>query len=193
MSMKVADFVTCLLDASGGSIQGKTLIQKRAFFICQDPGIHVSIEFIAHYYGPFSPALDMALGRLKSLGFVDERATGFGVAGSLGFEMKRYDYRLTDDGKEIAESIKRRKPEMYQRIQEGLDRIKNAGDPDYVELSIAAKALFILKSKGKAMTHDEVLRAAQSFDWKISGASLERAVSFLQTLGFVETTRRQAN
>ncbi len=185
--MRCTDFLICLLDASAGNIQGRTLLQKRAFFVCQDPNIDVDLDFIPHYYGPFSPTLDVALGELKSLGFVDETTTGFGLVGTSGFEVRRHDYHLTDDGKQIARLLKESEARAYQKIAEGLQRIKEAGDPNYLELSVAAKAFFILKRKNRPLTHDEVLRAARDFNWNISEQSLGRAVSFLEKLGLVQT------
>lgn len=185
--MRSTDFLICLLDASAGSIQGRTLLQKRAFFVCQDPNIDVALDFIPHYYGPFSPTLDVALGELKSLGFVGERTTGFGLVGPSGFEVRRHDYYLTDDGRQIAKLLKQSEAEAHERITAGLERIKEAGDPNYFELSIAAKAFFILKRKNRPLTHGEVLRAAGDFNWNISEHSLGRAVSFLEKLGLVQT------
>ena len=185
--MRPTDFLICLLDASAGSIQGRTLLQKRAFFVCQDPKIEVALDFIPHYYGPFSPTLDVALGELKSLGFVDEATTGFGLVGTSGFEIRRHDYHLTDDGKQIAGLLKQSDVEAYERITAGFQRIKEAGDPNYMELSVAAKAFFILKRKNRPLTHEEVLRAASDFNWNISEQSLGRAVSFLEKLGLVQT------
>ncbi len=185
--MKPNDFLIALLDASGGSIRGRTLLQKRAFFVSILCGKEKELGFTAHYYGPFSPSIDVTLAQLKSLGFVDEVAVGFGAVNSEGFEVKRYDYRLTEDGKKIAASLKKKYPQEYEQIVENLRKLERAGNPNYLELSFAAKAFFVLRSKKRPMTRRELNRNAERFDWKIPEQSLQKAVSFLENIGLVAT------
>ena len=180
--MKTPHFVLCLIDACGGSVQGRTLLQKRAFFVGELSSLE--LDFNAHYYGPFSAQIDSAVSQLKSLGFLDEAPIGFGVARG-GFEMKRYDYRITEDGREVVEMLKEQSSDDYKRISQTLEMIRAAGDPDYVELSIAAKAYFILKEGSRPMSRDELLREAERFDWSIAAGSLDRAVDFLERLKMV--------
>ncbi len=182
--MKTSDFVLYLVHAWGESIQGRTLLQKRAFFVCEL--CHIDLGFDAHYYGPYSADLDNGVSELKSLGFIDEANIGFGVARG-GFEMKRYDYRLTDDGREVVEFLRQSHHADYERISTGVRRVVDAGDPNYVELSIAAKAYFILTKRRKPMSRSELVREAQKFDWIIDSASLDRAVTFLEQLGLTKS------
>jgi len=181
--MRAPDFVLCLLDASGGSIQGRTLLQKRAYFVSVLMGQDEPLGFTAHYYGPYSPMIDGAVTQLKSLGFVDEATIGFGSMGGEGFEVKRYDYRLTEDGRKITDVLKKSNQDDWQRICEILRVLERAGDPNYVELSFAAKTFFVLRAKKKAMKREELIREAKSFDWKIPSSSLERALSLLEQVG----------
>jgi uncharacterized protein YwgA len=185
--MKATDFLICLLKASGGRIQGRTLLQKRAFFVSILTKDDLGVQFSPHYYGPFSPSLDSALSQLKSLGFVEELTLGFGMVNEGGFEVKRYDYRLTDDGEKIAALIVKNRSEEYKKVANSLKLLQRAGDPGYFELSIAAKAYFVLHAKGTPMTRDEIVREAKSFDWKIQPESLEKAVSFLQKLQLAQS------
>jgi hypothetical protein len=122
---------------------------------------------------------------------VNEDNLGFGAAPS-GFEMRRYDYRLTDDGKRVAKSFER-DPE-FQSIKSACESIVAAGDPDYFTLSIAAKAFFILnKRAGKGMSRDEIIREAKKFDWDITADSLEKAVSFLEQISLVRRKNNDEN
>jgi DNA-binding PadR family transcriptional regulator len=105
-----------------------------------------------------------------------------------GFEVRRHDYALTDDGSQIVEAIKRNEPEAYQNIRDAVQRIRGAGDPDYLELSIAAKTYLILKRKGRPLTADEVRSAARELNWEITEQSIQKAVGLLEKLGFVQTT-----
>ncbi len=178
--MNPAQFLLSLIDASGGMVQGRTLLQKRAFFVTVLSGVDPGLGFDAHYYGPYSSVLDSAIAQLKNLDFVDEDDTPFGAV-SGGFEMRRYDYRLTPQGAQVVERL--RGSEEYGKIQESVRKIEGAGNPDYFELSIAAKAYFILRKQGKPMSKIEIRREAERFNWEIQPGSLERAVTFLQRLG----------
>ncbi len=57
-----------------------------------------------------------------TMGFIDEQNIGFGVARD-GFELKRYDYRITDDGKQILDTLKRTNANLSNGIQVALGRI----------------------------------------------------------------------
>ena len=178
--MKPTDFLLCLIDASGGSIQGRTLLQKRAFFVTELTGQDFGLKFDAHYYGPFSPTVEGTATQLKNLGFLQESSTGFGII-SDGFEVRRYNYTLTEDGKFMVERL-RHTPE-YKTISDATHRILAAGDPNYMELSIAAKAYFILKKKeGTVMSVADLIKEAEKYNWNISPQSLKRAVSFLSSI-----------
>lgn len=187
--MKPVDFLICLIGASGNVVYGRTMLQKLAFFVSLDPELRVDLGYTPYFYGPFSPVLHSALGDAQALGFVDEQTTGFGYPGAAGFEVRRHDYRLTEHGKKIAESIERNQPEAYQRIVAGVQRIREAGDPNYFELSLAAKTFFVISKKNRPLTHEEVLQTARDFNWSISPESLQRAVSFLEKLRLVQTVQ----
>jgi hypothetical protein len=182
--MTALDFVLSLIAGFGGQIQGRTLLQKRAYFVAQLSGVPVDLGYNAHYYGPYSAAVDNSVVRLKSLGFLVEENIGFGVA-SGGFEIKRYDYRVTEDGRKVLASLETK--EDYKRIERACIAILEAGDPNYFVLSIAAKADFILGKRGKAMTRTEIIREAEKFDWDIQEGSLRSAVDFLERLGVVQS------
>ena len=181
--MTALDFVLSLIASFGGQIRGRTLLQKRAYFVAQLSGLPIDLGYDAHYYGPYSAVVDNSIVRLKSLGFLAEENIGFGVA-SGGFEMKRYDYRVTDDGKSVLASLQAK--EDYKKIERACIAVLEAGDPNYFVLSIAAKADFILGKRGKAMTRKEIIREAERFDWDIQEGSLKGAVDFLERLGLVQ-------
>jgi len=178
--MKPTDFLMCLIDAWGGTIPGRTLLQKRAFFVTELIGEDFGLKFDAHYYGPFSSTVEGTATQLKNLGFLQESNTGFGIL-SDGFEVRRYDYTLTDDGKFLVGRL-RETPE-YKKISDATRRMLAAGDPNYMELSIAAKAYFILKKKeGKEMSAPELIKEAEKYSWNISPQSLKRAIGFLTSI-----------
>ncbi len=179
--MKPTDFLLCLVDASGGKVEGRTLLQKRAFFVTELIGSDFGLKFDAHYYGPYSATVEGTTTQLKNLGFLQESSTGFGIV-SDGFEVRRFNYSLTGDGEQLLEGL-RGTPE-YNSIKTATERVLAAGDPNYVELSIAAKAYFLLKKKeGGSMSVAELIKEARKYNWSISPESIHRAVSFLSAVG----------
>ncbi len=181
--MNQTDFILSIVKSFGGKIQGRTLLQKRAFFTATLSGIDPGLKFDAHFYGPYSATVDNTVARLTLLGFLEEENTGFGFAPS-GFEIRRYDYRLTEDGEKVCASFENF-PE-FRHVKAACERIIAAGDPDYFTLSIAAKAFFLLRKRsGQGMSRDELIREAKKFDWNINPNSLESAVRFLERLNLV--------
>ena len=182
--MKPTDFVLCLIDAAGGKVEGRTLLQKRAFFVTELIGNDFGLKFNAHYYGPYSATVEGTTTQLKNLGFLQEASTGFGTLRD-GFEVRRYDYSITDDGEELLKRL-RNTPE-YEAIKSATHRVLAAGDPNYVELSIAAKAYFLLKKKeGGSMTVAELIKQGEKYHWSISPESVQKAVHFLASVGLAE-------
>lgn len=178
--MKPTDFLLCLIDVFGQSIEGRTLLQKRAYFVAELTGEDFGLKFDAHYYGPFSPTVEGTATQLTNLGFLKESSTGFGIL-SDGFEVRRYDYTLTDDGQSIVKKL-RGTPD-YMKISDASRRIVNAGNPNYLELSIAAKAYFLLKKKeGNVMSEADFIREAEKYSWNISPESVKRAIDFLKAV-----------
>jgi hypothetical protein len=168
-----------MLHCFGETISGRTLLQKRAFFVALLSGVDPGLEFDAHYYGPYSSTVDNTVTQLKNMGFVKEEVNDFGVI-SGGFEMRRYDYRLTEQGEQIARSLEALP--AYQRVVDGVRAIREAGDPNYVELSIAAKAYFIISHQKRPMSVPEITKEAERYNWTIGEQPVLKAVNFLRSV-----------
>jgi len=181
--MNATDFVLSLVDAFGGHVEGRSLLQKRAYFVSLLAGIDSDIGCVSHYYGPYSPTVDNSVNRLKSLGFVNQSDIEAQVTSS-GFEVKHHDYRLTEEGAKAAAALKQ-SPE-YGGIAGACQAILKAGDPVSRTLSIAAKAHFVLKKGRLGMSADNIVREAQRFNSNIDKASLDNAVQFLGRLNLVQ-------
>ncbi|MCH7783631.1 hypothetical protein IID62_11260 [candidate division KSB1 bacterium] len=104
-----------------------------------------------------------------------------------GMEMKRCDYILSDDGKELANELITDNKRAFKKIKEFSDSIKENGDPDYKKLSLAAKALFVLRNEGKkGITTSEIAKKARSFNWKVEKEDIDNAADLLKKLKFVK-------
>ena len=175
--LPVRDYILLAYKAFGGGVRGKTMLQKRMYFL--SVMLNVDLGFGPHYYGPYSSAVTSGNIELKSLGFLQEYSAGWGVD-HRGFEMARHDYFLSDEGNKFATEKAEANAYLWGRVQEAAEVIKKAGDLNYMELSIAAKAYFALtKLKGSASL-DEIHALLPRLGWNVSKEELEKATSFLE-------------
>ncbi|HNQ24865.1 MAG TPA: hypothetical protein PKK06_17430 [Phycisphaerae bacterium] len=184
--MDTYDFVHLALLAMGSDIKGKTKLQKTVYFLGVLTGMIDELGYRPHFYGPYSDDVAGGIGRLRALRFVDQNVTGMGTVDQSGFEVYRYDYRLNDDGRKVAQQKAKRHREAWERIQQAAQMLKHGGDLDYMKLSVAAKAFFMLgEKKGRASIEDLTL-LAKRFGWSVTNDQIKEAAGYLERLGLVE-------
>ena len=183
MNTTTENLVLLILDHQKGRLSGKTLLQKRSYFVSEILGLQVG--FRPHFYGPYSEEIESAVSQCKSLGFVEEQTQGFGIVNN-GFEVRRYDYSLTDDGRQVVEFLKKQSPEESKRVSECLTSLAEAGDnSDYLTLSIAAKTFLILKQSNAPMKVEGIQKAAEKLKWELPPTAVQKAVDFLKNAHLV--------
>jgi uncharacterized protein YwgA len=184
--MDTRDVLLLAYDAFGGEVRGKTNLQKKLYFLSIMLGI--DLGYGPHYYGPYSSEVASVNTSLKMLGYLTESIASAGGYSSEGFEIARHDFELTKDGRAAVEVKKNKFPDLADRIGKAARKLNAAGELNYMELSIAAKAYFLLDQKaGTAKTTDLVHKARQ-FGWSVTEVDIERAVSFLERLGLAESS-----
>ena len=178
--MNVSDALLFAYDALGGAIRGKTTLQKKMYFL----GIMLNEDFGygPHYYGPYSASVAAANQELKSLGYLSETKASAGGVNALGFEVARRDFSLTADGRDVVEQKKTRMREDWERLKWAAQRLERAGTLNYMEISIAAKAYFLLEQQGKPARPGELANLANNFGWTITAGEVEKATDFLAGL-----------
>jgi len=181
--MRALEIFLLMLEAAGGKMAGKTLVQKRAYFLSEM--LKLGLHFKPHYYGPYSPELDDAIGKAKVLDFVQESAVTLGPDLRTGFEVRRYDYSLTRDGKVVVEALRDRYRYDWERLTATLAKIREADRDNYLALSLAAKVFYILSSTGKQLTASDIGTEAARVGWRVSAGEIERATDLLVSLGLV--------
>jgi uncharacterized protein YwgA len=187
--MKARHLILMLLKASGGKIGSKTKIQKQIYFLSLL--FKTNMGFRAHYYGPYSPDVEQGIDELIGAGFVNMDSTYFGFNTNKGFEIKRYDFSLTDSGNNLAKILTKENPEKYHQIRTFIDALKNTGNPDYMALSIAAKAYFILDQAGKPLTTEQLREKAQHLSWQVEKEDVDKAIDILGHLNFVQKINKK--
>jgi len=131
----------------------------------------------------YSSDVDRALDELSGAGFIRVAANSFGVDVNRGFEILRYDYSLTDSGKRLIDEIGEFQGKSEVRTLE--TDLKKLGDPDYLDLSIAAKVLFIKDGNQSTLTESEIKKIARDLGWNLNKADIDKAPQILNALGFV--------
>lgn len=188
--MSVYDFVHLGLYALGGEIKGRTKFQKTIYFLGILTDSLEELGYRPHFYGPFSAEVAGALDRLRALGFVDQSIVSRGSVDDSGFEVARHDFRLTEEGKKIAEAKAKQNPQVWNRLQGAVEILNRAKEQDYMRLSIAAKTYFMLgEKKGKASS-DDLASLASKFGWSVTREQVQDAGRFLESLGLITPTAR---
>jgi len=181
--VRATDVFLLMLEAAGGTIKGKTLVHKRGFFL--NKLVNLDLKYKPHYYGPYSPELEEAIGTCKALGLVEQRVVNYGPSVRGGFEVRRFDYSITENGKKVIDTLKKRMPQKSEEIIMWVQKIAGHDLDDYVTLSLAAKAMFVLEEKDKPMNFEDIVKEAKRYNWNINPDAVEKAAKFLEELGLV--------
>jgi uncharacterized protein len=187
--MKTTHLILLTLNYSDKNmIAGRTLFQKTLYFIAEKT--HLELDFVPHYYGPYSTTITEELGDLCAAGLLVEDIEAFSpLSFGVAFEPRKYTYRLTEKGREAAEFISKQEPEIAKSIQDTLEEMRTIGAiDDYKSLSVAAKMYHILKSK-KQMKPIEILNEARALQWTISTDEAKAAIDFLEKMKLVQVKK----
>ena len=177
-SVSTRDIVLLAYKAFDGVMPGRTLLQKRLYFL--SVLLQQDLGYDAHYYGPYSAEVANSNSELKSIEFLNENGTSWGMD-ERGFEKARYDYALSDLGKRVADRIALESPDIWNKIEKAADVLKHAGSNDYMALSMAAKAFYALEKRlGKHGSIDQISEMLPKFGWSVTEDQLSNAVEFLK-------------
>ena len=97
------DLLLLAYKAFGGKIQRRTFLKKKFYFLALMLGLLDKLAYSPHYFGPYSARVYEANNEQVSLNFIHQTKVSSGKVSSQGFEIARYDYEITEDGKIIAE------------------------------------------------------------------------------------------
>ncbi len=184
--MDARDFTLLSLEAFDGKVNGRTLFQKRLYFLAALARREIEFGFRAHYYGPYSSAVADALGELKALGFVEETRIPLQGEGTRGFERNRFEVKLTDAGQRLAEHRMKSLDEQDSLLFKGARQIKALSTAnDYAKASIAAKVHYITVQKGEAWDTRAAADEARKYKWSLDPGAAEEAAAFLEKLNLI--------
>jgi uncharacterized protein YwgA len=179
--MQIADFLLLAYNSLGGEVKGSTNLQKKIYFLALM--LNEDLGYDAHFYGPYSAQVASANRELKSLGFVQESVASARCVDQRGFEIARHDFTLTSDGKAVAEILIRRLRQSALEIQEAATKLQALAHLDYMQLSIAAKAYFLLGQHGGRARVSDLVEKAREFNWQVNEYDIQQAAKSLQDIG----------
>ncbi|MCP5051178.1 MAG: hypothetical protein GY940_28695 [bacterium] len=181
--MKIHEVILMLIDGLGedGKLSGRTKMQKMCYFYSilnnRDMG------YRPHFYGPYSPFVENSLDELEGIGLVERSVVRLGDNAD-GFEVNRYDYRITKYGEQVINAIANGKEK--EDLNRFVEKINKIGIPSTTNISIAAKAYYILARAEMPLTGDEIRKKAGAFNWNINQDSIQGAEGFLEDLGLIK-------
>jgi uncharacterized protein YwgA len=177
--MELIELVIALLSAGPDCIEGRTAVQKLAYFasikLKQEAG------YKADFYGPFSPLIAGDLQNLTELDFVVERGR------QTARNRIMYSYSLTEDGRELARKIAAENPKEFAVVKDIVTKCSTIVHCNYLVLSWAAKVHYVLRRAGRPMTHEEALEASRTFGWKLKPEQIDTGVELLKVLGLIKS------
>jgi uncharacterized protein YwgA len=185
--MDEASFLILTYSSFNNKIEGRTKLQKLIYFLSILMKKEKELEFDAHYYGPYSPVITNVNSKLKSLRYLSELQKDTSIINNKGFEIKRYDYKLTNDGMKMADSLKKQFPNEWNEISRNAENINKAGKLDYLELAVASKVFYILsqETEGTA-TKEKIRNIACKFGWEVTESEVDKASKFLANLELIK-------
>jgi len=170
------------LNANGGSIRGRTTLQKIVYFISVQVPDN-SIDYDPHFFGPYSVDVASGLANLHSLGFVYEIPIPAGR--HMGYEYGITKYGI-DDAKRLDDMYPK---ETHKKIADVIAACKKdleiASAP---RLLYASKVHYVLAnhaSRGlpKPQDDDEICSAARRFGWGLEPENVRHGFELLRGLG----------
>jgi uncharacterized protein YwgA len=123
-------------------VKGRTRFQKMIFLLKEKYDVPFTFKFKPYYYGPYSEEISDVLALLTALKFMEEKTE------YLGMGVTRYNYQLTDKGKNHVCIFRENAAEsdliVIGKLQEDIAKIN---EMQTIELISKAKAL--MASSGK--------------------------------------------
>lgn len=169
--MNTRDVVLLTIDALGGTVTGRTMLQKVIYFLGILTGTTKQLGYRPHYYGPYSSKVDEAVSGLMAIGLIDVHIQ----RSDCGFEKITYKFELTEDGKTI---VRRNQTQFGSTmvVYETIARIKGEAEGlNYVQLAAAAQLHYLTKR----------LKPLQALEWA-DDDDVAIAVQFLQRLNLMD-------
>ena len=176
--MSIMDALLATIGSEG--VKGRTLLQKKMYFLALL--VKEDYRFSPYYYGPYSSVVTDRLGALCEAALVSEEAEKYPDHFSSVGELRRYDYGLTNAGKQVADR-RSKTLEKYKRQLKKINAHPVAHEAKLI--STAAKVHFIV-SEHRRLTVREIRKKANVLGWNLQPEQIDKVVAFLEHLSLVK-------
>lgn len=183
--MKRTEFVLLLVHAADDQLEGRTALQKLAYFASHPNTVDVDLEYQPHYYGPFSQKLEYATASLVETEDLKEFIEVYPSWRQDAFDVRKYTYQLTDEGKKKAMILVEQFPAAWQAIAKSVGSMMHVFGNNATLLSIAAKVDYLLPLLEKPKTLRHIRSAAGELNWDISADQIVKVADGMVELGLV--------
>lgn len=160
----------------GEVVPGRTMLQKLVYLLARMRG--ESLPFRAHFYGPYSEEVQSAVEQLVRAGLAEQTVTVYEAWHPDQFDAYRYDYRITDAGREAAAKLP---DELLESAGDLVNRAKSEHAWNQGALAIAAKLAYLRDIDPESKGRDFEGLAAQ-FGWEISPNAASQGAALLSAL-----------
>jgi uncharacterized protein YwgA len=127
-------YILKLIGSSGDKVNGRKKLQK-LFYIMKNLGFPVSLNFIYHRYGPYSPELSATISELNSLGLLKE-----------DYKSQIYEYKITRTGKNFLKLLEKNKlVEKYATPEKLNNAVKFISQQDSSLLELVSTIMFLME------------------------------------------------
>jgi len=110
-------------------IEGRTRIQKEICLLKHSSRLPFSFDFKPYYYGPYSEELSETINTLVGLKLLKETIT------PVSFDSFRYNYTLTEQGRQLFQRIQRDFGELVDSVSEEARKLEEVKTSDLVFLA----------------------------------------------------------
>ena len=190
--MRVRDIVLVIINRCEGQKSfGRTSLQKVAYFVSDATGRDLGHR--AHFYGPFSDLVEVETDGLVVSELIEETAEGLGFANRGGFEAKKYEYHVTDEGKKRIRLIKDKYPTEISKIETRINEIiEHAGGLNQKILSPAAKTHYIIANSDKEhVSTADIKSLAKDLGWDLSENQVLKVADLLERLEMIKVVKKK--
>ncbi len=184
--MRTSELILAIISANGNHIEGKTTIQKLAYFSALVVPVTDTLVFRPHFYGPYSAQVDSQLDKSTVLGFLDQSTR------TTINERIIYGFRLTDQGEQIATLLHRRHGDEIEKVRAVVSTCRKFAGLNPLTLSYAAKVHHILRRTNRPITDSEVVREASNIGWEIDPDGVRKGAELLVALRLAKRSKAQA-
>ena len=176
MSFDIYDIIAYTLSASETSrIKSKTTMQKLIYFhTTKIPNI-TSLNYVPHFYGPYSNRVSIALSEMSEFSFIHEKI--------FSEYYDTFEYSLTENGVDYVDKAKETFQDEYDVIKNTVDIC--ASKPYELKptpLSYAAKTHYIKTHYSNASNPKDIVNKATELGWNMSIDDIKEGTTLLKDL-----------